>query len=661
MLPMKYTAQTAGLLHAASKRCRNLFATHQEWLGRGALFIVGAIIFSLLSSLQKQILAEDLFSFKGYILPFLFGGSITALVGNWYLKTKEYQRKQAEAQFHYFDLCENANDLIQIVGLDGSFLYVNRAWKEALGYSKEELSGLNIHDVVTGECYDSCAERFARVSRGEEVARFETVFTSRDGRNIEVEGIVSLSYRDGEPMGIRGIFRDVTERKQAENEIRRLAYFDLLTGLPNRTLFYDRLTQALAQAHRFEDQIGVLFLDLDRFKEINDSLGHSAGDELLQNVSNRLRNCLRENDTVARLGGDEFVIILAGFKHEKYVPHIASKVLEALARPFKIGKNEVYSSTSIGIAIYPQDGRDVDTLLKHADMAMYAAKERGRNTYQFFSQEMNAKAVARMELEGRLRRAMEADALQIFYQPQIDLDTGQVVGLEALLRWDDLQLGPVPPNRFIPLAEETGLILPLGMWVLHNACAQNKAWQDQGLPALPVAVNLSGRHFENPEFASMVKKVLQETGLSPAYLELEITESILLENPTGAGDILRELKKTGVGLAIDDFGTGYSSLSYLKNFPLDRLKIDASFVRDITSDTSDAAIVQAIIAMADSLNLQVIAEGVEVEAQRDFLYNRHCHTMQGFLFSPAVRAEEISQMLVERQPSSPLSLLSCQA
>ena len=405
----------------------------------------------------------------------------------------------------------------------------------------------------------------------------------------------------------------------------------------------------------------MLFLDLDRFKEINDSLGHSAGDELLQNVSSRLRNCLRENDTVARIGGDEFIIILAGFRHERFVPHIASKILEALSRPFKLGKNEVYSSTSIGIAIYPQDGADVDTLLKHADMAMYAAKERGRNTYQFFSEEMNAKALARMEMEGRLRRALEDNSLQIHYQPQIDFESGMVIGLEALLRWDDNFLGPISPSRFIPLAEETGLILPLGLWVLRNACSQNKAWQEQGLPPLPVAVNLSGRHFENPEFASIVKGVLEETGLAPECLELEITESILLENPTGAGDILRELKKTGVSLAIDDFGTGYSSLSYLKNFPLDRLKIDASFVHDITSDNSDAAIVQAIIAMADSLNLQVIAEGVETEEQRDFLAARHCCTMQGFLFSQALPGQDIRRFLAEKYPPAAFSFGSCQA
>ncbi len=433
--------------------------------------------------------------------------------------------------------------------------------------------------------------------------------------------------------------------RQAEIAIQRLSNYDFLTGLPNRSLLEDRLDRAIAQARREEHCLGVMFLDLDQFKQINDTLGHAHGDSLLKSVSRRLESCIRKSDTVARLGGDDFIIILTGIRQCEHISQVARKILDALSEPVQLDGHEIYTTASIGIAIYPVDGDLPHLLLKNADIAMYQAKEQGRNAFQFFSREMNFKAEERLMLDNSLRKALERQEFFVHYQPQMNLLTGSLIGMEALVRWQQPEMGLVTPDKFIPLAEESGLIIPIGEWVLRTACRQNKAWHDMGFGPLRMAVNLSARQFRQGNLAESVAAVLDETGLPPSLLELEITESTIMRNAEETIVTLRRLKEMGISLAIDDFGTGYSSLSYLKHFPIDRLKIDRSFVLDITTDPDDAAIAEAIISMAHSLKLKVTAEGVEQQEQLHFLTQRNCDEMQGYLVSRPISAEEFTRLL----------------
>ena len=450
---------------------------------------------------------------------------------------------------------------------------------------------------------------------------------------------------EGQTRLVSGTTLDITARTRAESEIQQLINYDTLTGLPNRSLLHDRLKLAIAQAVRDDQLVGVLFLDLDRFKTINDTLGHTAGDILLKTVAKRLAACVRESDTLARLGSDEFVALLLGANSVEAITTVAKKILMLISEPIYIEGQEIYTSGSIGIAVYPMDGDDSYTLLKHADLAMYQAKELERNNFQFFSSEMNSKVVERMLLENSMRKALEREEFFLVYQPQVDARSGKITGMEALLRWQHPDLGLLSPDKFIYLAEETGFIIPIGEWVLQSACRQNKAWQDQGLPAVRVAVNLSAKQFGQYHLDEMVSATLMETGLEPEWLELEITESAIMKNADQNASILRKLKRMGVSLAIDDFGTGYSSLAYLKHFPISRLKIDRSFVRDITTNPDDAAIAEIIIAMAQTLKLSVIAEGVETRAQMELLSFNNCIEMQGYLFSRPVPAEQFALLL----------------
>jgi diguanylate cyclase (GGDEF)-like protein len=451
----------------------------------------------------------------------------------------------------------------------------------------------------------------------------------------------------GRALLVSGTTLDITARIRAESEIQQLINYDTLTGLPNRSLLHDRLKLAIAQASRDHQLIGVLFLDLDRFKSINDTLGHRAGDKMLKTVAKRLAACVRESDTLARLGGDEFVAILVGVNTADGIITVAKKILALISEPIYIDDQEIYTSGSIGIAVYPMDGDDSHTLLKHADLAMYQAKELDRNNFQFFSREMNIKVLERMMLENSMRKALEREEFFLVYQPQVDARTGRITGMEALLRWQHPDLGLLSPDKFIYLAEETGFIVPIGEWVLRAACKQNKAWQKQGLPAVRVAVNLSAKQFGQYHLDEMISSTLMETGLDPEWLELEITESAIMKNAEQNAGILRKLKDMGVTLAIDDFGTGYSSLAYLKHFPISRLKIDRSFVRDITTNPDDAAIAEIIITMARTLKLDVIAEGVETRAQMELLSFNNCIEMQGYLFSRPVRAEQFAKFLCD--------------
>jgi diguanylate cyclase (GGDEF)-like protein/PAS domain S-box-containing protein len=530
----------------------------------------------------------------------------------------------------------------------GRFLRWNRNFELVTESTSEEVAASRPADFfATPEDRKRIESSVHRVYT-EGRATTEVDLLTRSGRRIPYYFTGVRVELGGVPC-VSGMGIDMTEIRQYEAQIAHHENFDALTELANRSVLIDRIRRAIDIAERNHSFVAIGFLDLDNFKFINDSLGHNVGDELLKRVADRLVSCLRGHDTIARYGGDEFAFVLVGQRDEQTVAVLVDRILKTVDSPFRIAGHKFYVSCSIGLSFYPKDGADPDTLLKNADTAMYRAKENGRNNFQFYAPAMNKRVTERLSMEAKLRQAMADDEFELHYQPKVDLRTGEVVGTEALLRWFPSGGGAVAPSAFIPLAEETGLIVPIGEWVLNTACAHNKILQDAGLPLVRVAVNISARQFEPKGLIEMVRRALDNSGLDAGFLELELTESLVMQNPDEVIQVLQVLKEMGLRLAIDDFGTGYSSLSYLQRLPVDRLKIDQSFVRDIGADPNDAIIARAVISLGHSLGMSVIAEGVSSAEQLAFLQQNGCDEMQGFLFSRPVPFEELMLLLRDKR------------
>jgi len=565
------------------------------------------------------------------------------------------QRKKIEQALHN-DL-ERARITLESIGEGvlctdeaANITYLNSEAERMTGWSRSEAIGRPIEQVfnlLNSQTHQPFPNPVRLVIEKKKPLAMQenSVLLRPDGYRMAVEdSIAPILDINKKLTGAVIIFRDVTKTRAMEQKMAHLAQHDHLTGLPNRVLLNDRLSQAVAYAKRRRTGLAVLFCDLDNFKHINDSLGHLVGDKLLQSVALRLTQQVRASDTVCRQGGDEFVILLLDDDCSENASITAEKILRSLSQPYLIGEHELYITTSIGISLYPWDGLDAESLVRSADTALYHAKNKGRDNYQFFKEEMNARAVERQSLEVDLRRAIKQEEFILHYQPKVNLHTGEITGVEVLIRWNHPTRGLTLPGTFISIAEDCGLILSLGQWVLEKACLQAKAWIDQGHAPMPVAINISAIEFRNVHFAEHVKKILAQTGLQPQYLELELTESVLMKDVQTSEAILQELKDIGVRIAIDDFGTGYSSLNYLNQFPIDVLKIDQSFVRDISSGNGNGIIVNAVINMGISLKQKVVAEGIETDEQLSFLCKHSCHEGQGFLLSKPLSASELEKV-----------------
>jgi diguanylate cyclase (GGDEF)-like protein/PAS domain S-box-containing protein len=598
--------------------------------------------------LAVQCGAQD-YLFKDRLDPYLLPKTLATMIERGaYAGALWEERERAQITLN------SIGDAVVSTDVSGRVTYLNVVAEDLTGWSQHEAAGHPLEEVlqILDGTTRQTLQNFALLAiRDDKTVALppNSALIRRDGIEAGIEDSTApIHDRRGAVTGAVMVLRDVSAARAMTRKMTHLAHHDNLTGLPNRELLNDRLREAIILSSRHKRRLSVLFLDLDRFKHINDSKGHIVGDRLLQSVARRLSTCVRSSDTVGRLGGDEFVVLLWEVRHAEDPAVTAGKILDVVRQPHLVDEDQLYITASIGIVVYPDDGTDVETLMKKADLAMYQAKDNGRDGYQFFKPEMNARAIERQSLEDSLRYALERQELELHYQPKFSLVTGGIIGTEALIRWNHPQRGLVLPGQFLTVAEECGLIVPIGRWVLHEACRQACAWQIAGLPPLGVAINISAVELRTPGFVSGLRAILKETGLEPQYLELELTETVLLEDSRSVAEVFKELKEIGVLLTLDDFGTGYSSLSHLKRFPIDTLKIDRSFVRDLAMDENDASIVVAMIWMGKSLHMKVVAEGVETREQLEILQEHGCPHGQGNYFCPPMPAEEFRQLL-ERQ------------
>jgi len=645
------------------EHCRRPAAGLNLTASRGRVIQSGLISVILISGLatlsaeaqsavaRESVLLPPWFTATRAIVIFAFLLVLTLAVAGWVLSLRHRVRQQTHVirlnrenelalEERYRRIFESSLTGLYIAAEDGTIVDCNDACASILGFaSRQDLLEHREHaELITRHFYDGSGDASSGFGAEHHIHRF-------DGKPGWVLSMVRPVPQNGDgSTTLEGAVVDVTHRKLADERIEFLAYYDSLTGLPNRTLLQDRLSKALASARRHREKLAVLFLDVDGFKTINDSLGHSYGDILLQQLATRLQNCAREQDTVCRLGGDEFLIVLGSVEEELDAAVAAERIARTVNAPFDIQGQMLNVTCSIGISMFPEHGEDAETLIKTADAAMYSSKDGGRNTFRFFTEKLTAEALERLQLDGSLRAAVDDQQFFLVYQPEIDVDSGTISCWEALIRWQHPDLGLVPPDKFIRVAENNGLIVPIGEWVLQTACTQWKRWVESGLVGAPVAVNVSALQFRHEGFCRMVKRVLDDSGLDPEFLELELTESLLFSNEDVMFEILDELKEMGVRLAIDDFGTGYSSLSYLRQFPVSKLKIDRSFIRDLALNGNEVSITAAIINLAKCLKLKVTAEGVENEAQLSFLRKHGCDEVQGFFFSKPLTAAEVTSM-----------------
>jgi diguanylate cyclase (GGDEF)-like protein/PAS domain S-box-containing protein len=558
-------------------------------------------------------------------------------------KNTERTLKQSEAFSR--SIIDHAVEGILTVDIEGAIRYINPSAEKTFGHKCDDIVGKNINTIFPKLTYNDFnyfknEDNFSDVNK-------EVIGYKKDSSSIPIELTISRFVVE-EELYFTMIMRDITERKLYEETIKYQAFYDSLTGLPNRALLKERIAIEISHSSQSKQKLAVMFLDLDRFKLINDTLGHDIGDKLLKEIAARLKSCVRKDDTIARIGGDEFVILMPGLIHEESVAKIASKILETIRQPVIVDNHELYLTISIGIAIFPEDGEDDESLITNADVAMYRAKEEGKNNFQLYTPALNEKALERLALENSLRRALEYKEFVVYYQPKVNGKTEEIVGMEALIRWQHPNWGLVSPLKFIPVAEETGLIVPIGEWVLRAACSHNKSLQNAGFPPLTVAVNLSSRQFELQDLTNIVSKVLEETGLAPEYLELEITESIAMQNIEHTLRTITQLREMGVKFSIDDFGTGYSSLSQLNNFSVNKLKIDKSFVEKVDGNKDNSIIASTVLALGKSLELSVVAEGVETEAQVNFFKVNECDEMQGYFFGRPMPKEDFEEFYIKK-------------
>ncbi len=608
----------------------------------GALLAVGVVF--------AQNLMEGLPIYPTRLwLPLILGGLAGMLFVRTFSRVQKVDHSPDDGEEHFRQLYRNTPAMLHSLDHQGRLIDVSKTWLQTLGYIRDEVIGKDFFEFVAGNnAAQARSEHYRKLHEAGAIRGENYLLRCKNGQTIEV-ALSEVATKDsrGNIVESFALLSDQSTNRAAEERIERLAYYDTLTGLPNRTLMNDRILQAMAQARRDNRQVGVFFFDLDRFKLINDTQGHAVGDLVLRSVAQRLKKFIREGDTFARLGGDEFVIVQGDPNHDPNFGTLGRRILETLNKPFTIGTREFFTTASIGVAIYPVDGEDPQTLLKSADTAMYVAKSRGRNNMQFFSSDMNAAALAKSDMESRLRKALNSSELQLYYQPQINLATEEITGVEALLRWYDSNGCLISTPEIISLAEESGLIFPLGEWVLKTACSQARAWRDAGLPMIRMSVNLSGHHIRQANFIDTIEKILDETGIKANQLEIELAEDSIMGHVSESIMALTDLKVRGISLAIDDFGTGYSSLLYLRHFPIQHIKIAQEFIRDITHNPDYAAITEAILVMAASLHLSVTAVGVEERAQLDFLRKRGCRAVQGKLFGKPMSAGEIALLLKE--------------